>query len=317
MNVLVNEYFESTQNDLDVIYDQLKLWTRLDTIYCLEATDGKKEGVITKIVNFIKKIINEARALIKKGIDSLSNHVRYGLLSKKQKEKFRQFQEFVKTNPKVKNKKVTVKDWQRIMREYDKIEKNIVKYMNDDTVDARGLNMKANEMFTNLASLANSATAAVTVDLCLSLARKSPEMAQMVQAGLSKCSSVIANIEDELGEAEAKKLQDKLTKLTKESTAQKILSVFYHKKEKDIITCITEVTGTFEKLMSGEAGVIDKVSAAVEHRDFVRAGAKAYVRNSATRKGVKQVANTVKGIKSDSTVQSAMSSAKEFFKPKV
>lgn len=310
-------FFESTNNDIDIINEQLKLWTKYDTIWCLESTGDKKEGIITKIVNLIKNIINDAKKLLQKSIGFLSNHIRYGLLSKKQKEKFNQFQEFVQNNPKVKNKKVTVKDWQRIMHEYDNIEKNIVKYMNDDTIDAKGLNMKAHDLFNNLASLANSATAAITVDMCLVLARKSPEMAKLVEKGLNSCSSTLKNIEDELGEAEAKKLQSKLNKLTKESTGQKILALFYQKKEKSLTECINEVTDTFEKLMSGDANVLDKAKAAVEHRDLVRTGTKAYVKNPEVRKGVKQISGVIKDLKEDESIQSITNTAKNFFNPKV
>ena len=61
--------------------------------------------------------------------------------------------------------------------------------------------------------------------------------------------------------------------------------------------CITEVTTSFEKLMSGEATAVDKVKATVEHRNLVSSGAKAYVKNKRTREGVKSIKNIVSGVK--------------------
>ena len=312
---------EALYSDLNVkiesVTDQLKLWTRYDTIWCLESTGEKKEGSLTKVIETIKSIIKEAKELITKGINYLTNHIRYGLLSPRKKAEYKRFLEFAEKNPEVKNKKVTVKDWQRITREYDKVEKNIVKMMADDKVDANGLNLKANEMIKNLSSLANSATAAVTVDVCMVLARKSPEMAQMVQKALNNCSVVLDNIEDQLGSREATKLQKNVAKLTKESTGQRWLAHLYTKKEKSITDCINEVTDTLTKLMSGEANTTDKIKAAVEHRDLIRTGTKAYIKDERTRKGVKTVLDGKKKLDSNETAQSVISTVKEFIKPTV
>lgn len=289
--------FEDLESKIKVINESTYLWTRYDTIWCLESTKEKKDGIVTKVFNTIKTIIEETKKLIKKTLSSIGNHIRYGLLSSKSKAKYNEFCEWVANNPNARSKKVSVKDWQRIMKEYDIVEKNIVKYMNDDTVDSRGLNMKANELLKDLASVTNSATAAISVDLCMVLARKSPEMAKTVQVALEKCTSVIENIDAQLGEGQSEKLKKNIEKLTKESVGQRILAQLFHKKEKSLLECVTEVTSTFEKLMSGEASTVDKVKAAVEHRNLVSSGTKAYVKNKRTREGVKSIKNIVSGVK--------------------
>lgn len=309
--------FTSLESSIDTIYDNLKLWNKYDTILALESTDDKKDGLIHKIIETIKNIIKECKRIIVKTVSSIDNHIRYGLLSKKRKEEFKKFESYIAANPAVKNKKVTVKDWQRIIREYDKVEKEILKAMNDNKVDAKGLNLKANELLSNLSSVANSATAALTVDLCMVLARKSPEMAKVVETGLNNCSAAIENIERELGSSEAMKLQKNVHKLTKESTGQRILAQLFQRKEKTIIECVEEVGSELSKLMSGDATFTDKAKAAVEHRSLIRTGAKSYVKNEGTRKGVKAILDTKKQLEHDENVQSIVKNVKEFIKPTV
>ena len=312
---------EALFNDLSVkiesVTDQFKLWTRFDTIWCLESTVEKKDGILKTIIDTIKSILNEAKEMIKKGIAYLSNHIRYGLLSAKKKEEYKRFLEFAEQNPEIKNKKITVKDWQRITREYDKVEKNIVKMMNDDMVDANGLNMKARDMINNLTDLTNSATAAVTVDICMVRARKSPEMAQMVQTALNNCDSALDNIEKQLGSREVTKLQKNVAKLTKESAAHRWLAHLYNKKEKSIMDYVSEVTNEFTKLMNGEATKLEKLKAGVGHRDLVRTGVKAATRNKETRKGIKDVMDMKKKFDENENVQSVIKTVKDFVKPQV
>lgn len=312
--------FEDLESKIEVINESVYLWTRYDTIWCLESTKEKKDGIVHKVFNTIKSIIEEAKKLIKKALSSIGNHIRYGLLSSKNKEKYNEFCEWVAKNPKVKQQKVSVKDWQRIMKEYDIVEKNIVKYMNDDTVDSRGLNMKANELLKDLSSVTNSATAAISVDLCMVLARKSPEMAKTVQVALENCNSVLENIDAQLGEGQSEKLKKNIEKLTKESVGQRILAQLFQKKEKSIMECITEVTTSFEKLMSGEATVVDKAKAAVEHRNLASSGARAYVKNKRTREGVKSIKNIVSNVKNSDggkALSEIKSVAQQFTNPTV
>ena len=302
---------------LETIDLELKLWNKYDTIWCMESTNEKKDGIVNKVIETIKTIIRECKRIINKTLESIGNHIRYGLLSPKKKEEFKRFQQFASEHPEVKKKKVKVKDWQKIMREYDKVEKNIVSMMNDKTVDAKGLNLKANELIENLTSVANSATAAVTVDMCMVFARQSPESAKQIEAILTKCNGVMSNIETQLGNKEAVKLQKNIHALTKESAGQRILAGLYHKKEKDMLEVLTEVSETFNKLMSGEATLGDKAKAAVQHRDLVRTAGKSYVKNKRTREGIKNIKDIGDYVKNDESISSIASTAKEFIKPTV
>lgn len=308
--------FNDTSIAIESVLEDIRMINRYDTILVLES-GNKSGGLLSKVWNTIKDIIKEAKRIILKTLESINNHARYGLLSKKKKEEYNRFCEWVEKNPEVKQKKISVKKWQQIMAEYDRVEKGIVAAMKDDNVDAKGLNMKAYDLFNSLSDLANSGTAMITVDLAMVLARKSPEMAQEVQKALNHCSKALENVEAQLGEAEVKKLQKNVAKLTKESTFQKIMAMFHQKKEKSLMECMNEVTENLQKLVSEDVSTSDKIKAGIEHRDLIRTGAKAYTKNEDTRKGVKSIIGLKKNIDKNENAQSVIGIAKEFIKPKV
>lgn len=301
-------------NFVESVNDQMKIWIRYDTICCMESSQAKTDNVITNLISTIHKLLQEVANMISKGMKSLTNHIRYGLLSKEKKQEFDNFQEWVNNNPRIKNKKVTVKDWKRIISQYDEISKQIVKYMDDEKVDAKGLNLKAYELLNNVSSVTNSATAVLTIDSCMFLARQSTDMAKAVQTGLSECDAAIKNIENQLGTAEVQKLQKNIQKLTKQSVAQKIRAKILGEKQKSISECLNELYTEFGKISSGEGMTFfQKVNTAVKHRDGVIAGAKAYAKNEDTRKGIKQL----KSANNKLSNSSIGNSVKEFFKPNV
>lgn len=312
----MDEVLESTTNDVNSIYEDIKALRRIDIIYALESTTEKKEGILSRAGDKIRKILRECKELISKIAGFIGDHIRYGLLSKKQKERYNEFNDFLEKNPQYKTKKVTVKDWQRIDNEYKTVEKNIVAMMNDNKVDSRGLNLKAISMINDLTSTVNSATAAITVDMCLVIARKSPEAAEEIKRQLNNCSSMLDNIDAQLGYGASVKLQKDIDKLTKQSIGQKLLAKLFQQKEKSLTDSIKEVTSTFEKLMSGEATTLDKVKAGIEHRSLVTTAGKAYIHDEKTRRGVKTILGAKKALDNNPEAKSWLNMGKEFVKPK-
>ena len=188
--------------------------------------------------------------------------------------------------------------------------------MNDNKVDARGFNLKAISMINDLTSVVNSATAAITVDMCLVIARKSPEAAEEIKRQLSNCSEMLNVIDSQLGEGSSAKLQKDIDKLTKQSIGQKMLAKLFQQKEKSLTDSVKEVTETFEKLISGEATAMDKVKAGIEHRSLVTSAGKAYLHDEKTRRGVKTILGAKKALDNNEEAQNWLRAGKEFIKPK-
>lgn len=290
-------------------------WNRCEILFCLESSsDGKKDGIIQKAINLIKKILSTVKEMIVKISKNIDQKIRYGALSKSKKEEYNRFCKFVEQNPEIKQKKISVKDWQRIYREYDIIEKNIVTMMNDDKVDADGLTLKTHELFNNFNDLLNSGSAVITVETAMTLAKKSPEMARLMQETLLKNQDVVKNIESQLGQKEVTRLQNKVNKLAKEAQGCKLLTALYAKKEKSISECMTELMDSFKDLDT----VKGKVKFAIQHADVARTASKAYIKNEDTRKAVKTAVGMKKDFdKSLSDKNSILGTVSEFINPKV
>ena len=322
----IEEDFVQSNYMLESIDYYSDLLLKYDTIWCFESgNEEKKKGLVQNVWGMIKTIINEARKIIQKGLDKISEHIRYGLMSKKRKEEFHQVQEMMKKHPKLANKKITVKNYQYIMNEYDKIEKSIVQMMNDSSVDAKGMNLKTHDMLRNLSSTASSLTAAITIDACMKFARQSPQMAQEIQQKLSKSSTLLDNIENQLGTKEREKFQQDINRLTKESTYHKLISMVCAEKEKTLDECVTEIFNDYkdalQTITNPNATKKDVAKVAKKHKDFVKTVGKSYFKNDRTRQGVndmldagQQIKNT---INSNKDLATFANTTKEFFKPKV
>ena len=311
----IDTFFETVENDVSEMQYYIRSMNKIDIMYALESTTEKKKGFFAKAIDKIRAILAECRKMISKVVGAIGNHIRYGLLSKKQKEKFNEYNEYIRKNPQLGRKEVTVKDWNKIMKEYDTVADNIVEMMNDNVTDADGLNLKSRDMMSNLSAMINSSAAAITVDMVLVLGRKSPEMAEKLESQLAQSERMLKLIDEQLGDGSSAKLQKKLHKLTKQSLGQKILSKLYQEKEKSLTDCVKEVTDVFEKIMKGDATKLDMVKAGIEHRSLATTAAKAYIHDPKTRAGVKTVLDMKKKFDSDENIQSAVKIGKEFFNP--
>ena len=302
---------ESAYNDSIDMRSIMMEITRHDILFALEKSD---EGLITKAVNFIRKIIKDVKNMISKALNNISEKMRYGMLSKKKKEEYNKFCELVEKNQNVRNKKVSVKEWSRIYSEYDKTEDAIKRLMNDRSIGPDQMVLKANKLMSDLSTVINPGTAALTVDTCLIFARKSPKMAEQVQKTLSSMGPLLDHIDEELGEGEAAKLQGKLNKLSRESIFQKIMARFYIKKEKDISDCMREMLDTFKNLDTTSG----KVKAAIEHRDLIRTYGKGYITDKNQREATNNMIKKGKEIaNSMSDPNSNLGFVSELLNPKV
>ena len=306
MDFLSDAFFEETINESTEIKSLL---TQSEVFMYLEDGEQSKgflQNAIDKILNLIKSLLNT----ISNAVNRLADKIRYTCLSKESKQKYDAFVEFAKKNPQVRKKTVTVKDWKRIEREYDKCRKNILSMMNNDTVDANGLSLQAHDMINNLASIAKSSTAALTVDYALNLAKNSPETAKMIQNTLLQDQSVLNNIQQELGKKEVQRLQKKVNNLSKETVCRKILIELGLKKEKDMTDCMSEYVNSLSSLVGSAINIgksdtnSDKlkngkklIKNASNHSELVRGAAKSYTKNQNVRRGVKQVAGAANELK--------------------
>lgn len=309
--------FQGIYSDINAIYETVRELDRMDFRSCFfnEREDVKRKGLIGKAFDILRKIVRDALKIVQNGINAVTDKIRYGCLSKKSKEKFDEMQRWLNEHPGAKHKKLTVKDWNKINAAYSDIEKNIVNMMGDDKVDANGLTLRANKMFDDLKNLIAKSSAIITVDMAMILARKSPQMADIVMKAFNTNKQLLKNVEEELGEKEASKLESRVKSLTKESTGRKLLATLMHKKQKSISDCLEEIReelGSTFKDLDSPMGVVKQ---AWIHRDGVRVTAKTAVKDKSVRKGVKNLGRVYKGFKNKSSDIEGFNLASEFFRP--
>lgn len=289
MEFFEETFFDDILADCTYIHEMLLESAKADLL--TEA--GEEKGFIASAFEKLKALIKNLINTISTAIQRLTNKIRYGLLSKESKQKYDDFLQFMKDNPQVKKKSITVKDWKKLNSEYDKIEKNIVYMMKSDQVDANGMTLKTKDMIKNLSALATSSTAVLTVDMALALARKSTDNAKFIQSALNNNQSALKLIEDELGKAEAQRLQNKVNKLTKESVGRKLLTELGLRKEKDLSTSMDEIVNSLSKLKTTSG----KITGSIQHRDLIRNAAKVGLTNKEARTGAKQAIGLGKRVK--------------------
>lgn len=282
MEVIFSSDYIDEINRLKIIYEQAQ--------YGL-TTEAAGEQASGGVIGFIKRMIAEVRKIISSVISAITNKIRYLCMSKEKKAQYDEFCNWANANPAIKTKKITVKDWNRIHAEYDKIEKEIVNTYNDQTVDANGLTLKSNDLFNNLNSVIKAATGAVTVDAAIYFAKSSPKIAEGVQLFLQNNQALLKNIEDEIGEKDTAKVMSKINKLTKESTFRRIMAKFGQHKERTLSETVDSYVNSLLALKS------DPVKGAMQHREAIKYAGKAYVKDKTVRQGVKQIKQGVDSAK--------------------
>lgn len=273
---------------IEEINRQKIIYERAQYGLCTEAAGEEASG---GIIGMLKRILAEIRNIISKAIGAIKNKIGYMCLSKEKKAQYDEFCQWLRANPAAKNKKITVKDWNRISAEYDKIERDIVNVYNDSTVDSEGLTLKANDMFNNLNGVIKASVGAITVDAAMYFAKSSPKIATGVQIFLENNQALLKNIEEEIGEKNTAKVMNKINKLTKESTFRKIMAKLGQHKER---TLSETVDGYVNSLLAIKA---NPIKAAVQHSTAVKHMAQAYVKDPTVRKGAQQIKQGVNSAK--------------------
>ncbi len=285
--VFSSDYIDEI-NRLKLIYDQAQFG--LVTEAAGEEASG---GIIASLMNVIKQIFN----MISNGLKKITNSISYMCLSKEKKVEYDEFCEWIKQNPAVKAKTITVKDWKKLSGEYARIEKELLDAYNNEQVDANGLNLKANDMFNNLNSMAKAATAAITVDAAMYFAKSSPEIAKGVQVMLLTNQNLLKNIEDEIGTKATNKVLNNINKLTKETAYRRILTKLGLHKQRTLSETMDGYVNSMLEIKNVGNSKIKLAGFAMKHKAGTKVLTQANKYDPNVRRGVEQVKGVVNDVK--------------------
>lgn len=163
-------------------------------------------------IESIKKAVANIIEMIKDAISNITTFVQFQFLSKDDKEKYRKFREVVKSDPELKNTKVTIVAW----KEYEAVYEAALKKAEarKHIINTEMANTIYEEMKSNVQALMGTGTKAgtraatsVTLDMAMDIADQSSYAAKALKYALDKELVSMEAIANTLGDKRADKFK--------------------------------------------------------------------------------------------------------------
>ena len=213
-------------NDLSLIREYMKDWVELDEYSLLFESDSdpvvkaqaKNEEVSQKSSNVLSRMIQGVINMIKSLIESITNFFEELTLDGDEKDAFQNFKEQMKNDPKLKNVKVTVKDFRQINKEYDALLKKGEEELRKAKADENhGLSGIIKEFEEAAKKKVEPASLIVTSELALKIAESDQNSARALKVALNHDKAFMEQLEKNFGKREANKIDNasEMTVLTR------------------------------------------------------------------------------------------------------
>lgn len=171
---------------------------------------NKNKQTQVKSQNAIMKAINATKRIIQNIINAIKNFFAELKMDKEEKELYDKFKEMCKTDPSLKNKKVTVKDYRAVIDQYNKA------IAEAEELDRK---LKANEKNPSQELLdsvvgyakdtAKAVGVSVTMDALDKSARSNKAFASVLYKQLENDNKILNELQKSAGEAEMNKLKNR------------------------------------------------------------------------------------------------------------
>lgn len=229
----------------------------------VETSTAQTKGIVAKI----KKLIESIQKMISSAIEAISDFFKKMFMNADEKKVYDELKQLIKSNPELKNKKVTIKNVKEIIKKQDEalkmIDKSIEDMQNKDAQTCAEIRKKTEDAVNNLLNgLAGSTAAVVTADMAIRIAESSTENAKLVQKALDKEGAVMKQIEAQLGKARADELQKEVSKMTSILSLHRWKVRLLGQKHKGIASSIDQVFADFSniiKLNSKDMTFVEKL----------------------------------------------------------
>ena len=190
-----------------------------------EEAQGKTENALIRAVKAVKAMISSL-------INAIADFLRKLTMSSEERKSFNDFKAACASDPALKNKKITVKDYRNVMGQYDLMIKELEAGMrNAESMKEskyKELMRKASEC---LGKTIKSAGVIVSADAALKMAQSNIDMAKIINIGLKTDLGLVETLERELGSAKAvERYQKKIKGCTKKISMQRLIVKLRRKK---------------------------------------------------------------------------------------
>lgn len=208
--------------------------------------EKKSESSIMKAVHAIQRLISNVISSIKNFFSELT-------MGKDEKVLFNQMEEAFKKDPELKNKKLTVKDFRTISKQYDEkinqLETEIRDCMSNNKSPSQEL---LDGISTFLKNGLTAGTAILATEVAVKAARSNMGVAKMIQKQLNDDGAIVKKLADALGKDEYNKFKKEITKDSRLLGAHRLLVRLRSKKYENLRACILDTFSQLHSISKGE-----------------------------------------------------------------
>lgn len=263
---MIREYFNMTE-DIELIqYINEKFDTdnivplTYDIIFEVNMNDDVLENnsISFKVVNKLNKMISSIIRFISSIIKSIYNFINSVFTSNKVKKAFEEFKKECESDPSLRNKKITITDYKKINKEYDKKLKEITEKQYELRKDEEAeIDTFVKDFIDEVNKVSKSVTTIVTVDTAEKMAIANHEIAKDIAKKLESDETILKNIEKEIGSKNAKKFERNIKRASNDSILIKLKSIIYAKKYKTLTDVTSEIVDNVNNIITKDIGISD------------------------------------------------------------
>lgn len=204
---------------------------------------AKSEGFLTRAFNKLKALYNEIKS-------SIQDFIAKRKLSKSERAAYDAFVAACKKNPELKNKKVTVKDWQRSITEGQALIDETAKLAAQSEISDTEFSKLEQKVTAFLGTTSKEATTIITANALLNMAVSNSDVAVLLDRQLRENDNLMRMLEDTMGKRQAKQYKKDVHSCTKKISLLNLrLKLIY--KERTATECISNAAEDFVKSLPG------------------------------------------------------------------
>lgn len=224
----------------------------------------KSRNILLRAINALKKMIS---ALINK----ISDFIQRMFMSKEEKARFEKFKQLAASDPDLKNKKITVKDFRKINAKYqdtlNKIDKQITAVERQSDEEAARTVEQVQELANNVVKgIKDSATTIFSVDMALRLAENSRDVAGWIQKKLQQENGIIENLEKQIGKERTADFQKRIKSSTRKLSLHRIKVWVLGQYHGTMSGALNQTIDDFQDLLNPNMSVSSNVKRAKQMR---------------------------------------------------
>lgn len=288
-----------------------------------EQNEKAKTGALNALKNAFSKLIE----MVKNTIERIADFFKERMLSKEEKERFKEFKEMVKKDPELAKQKVTIADFRDYEKAYDEALKeleNEAKKENPSNEIGKQIIEKLNEELKRItekgSGIATRAAMSTTLDTAIQIADRNTQCAKVINTALKAELISLESVKKELGEKEVAKFEKKIERLSKAGFLHRWKVKILHHKENTLEAILRS---QFKKFLSftniGKNGKVKPGKSIVDTGSILKGTAKNSKLVSDALGGPKETVNFAKNIamspiKTQKTKHEVQKSAKKLIK---